>query len=225
VRILDLYCGAGGCSEGYRRAGFEVVGVDIRPQKRYPFPFIQGDALDVLRRMIAGEKFLASDGNWYRLSDFDAIHASPPCQRYSNLTREDCKARHPDLIGPTRTALLGTRLPYVIENVQGARRHLLDPLLLCGSMFNLPIWRHRFFEINVPMLSLLPPCDHSFHPVLVTGTPRIIGIPRREPSVAERAKAIGIDWMTGDELDEAIPPAYTEWIGARLAAYLLEPTP
>lgn len=153
ARFLDLFCGAGGAGMGYHCAGFEVVGVDILPQPRYPFPFIRGDAIDVCRRMIAGEKFLASDGNWYGVDDFDAIHASPPCQAHSTITPD--KSKHVDLIPATRDVLIASGKPYVIENVMGAIRHLRAPIWLCGMVFGLKVYRHRAFESN--LLLLAPP--------------------------------------------------------------------
>jgi DNA (cytosine-5)-methyltransferase 1 len=132
-RLLDLYCGAGGCSVGYSRAGFEVTGVDIKPMPRYPFAFHQADALE----------FLAEHGH-----EYDAIHASPPCQRYSRGSKQSHTGHlHPDLIGATRSALLATGRPYVIENVADAYRTLRAGLLLCGAMFpGLRTYRHRLFD-------------------------------------------------------------------------------
>src|SRR5512139_314282 len=145
-RILDLFCGAGGAAVGYHRAGFDVVGVDINPQPNYPFEFVQADALWALQQLQVGSLLD------YHLSDFDAIHASPPCQRYSTATkRNGTELEHPDLIGPTRELLQATGLPYVIENVVGAP--LRDSILLCGSWFALGadgyrLKRHRLFETS-----------------------------------------------------------------------------
>ena len=120
-KLLDTFCGAGGCSMGYHRAGFDVVGVDNRPQPHYPFPFILGDALDILARLIAGEAIQASDGKWYTLDDFLAIHASPPCQAYSiGTARWRGKNKYPDLVAETRDILKLTGKPYIIENVRDA---------------------------------------------------------------------------------------------------------
>lgn len=136
-RLLDLFCGAGGCSKGYADAGFYVVGVDVEPQPNYPFRFIQADALEFLR-----------EGRW---QGFDVIHASPPCQRYSAAAEiHDTSERHPDLIDPTRALLRATGLPWVMENVE--RAPLETTLRLCGSMFELGVLRHRLFESNVLML-------------------------------------------------------------------------
>jgi DNA (cytosine-5)-methyltransferase 1 len=193
---------------GYHRAGFDVVGVDIDPQPRYPFEFHQADALEY-----AAE-------HW---QEFDAIHASPPCQAYSTITPD--KSKHPELIEPTRELLMQTGLPYVIENVAGAREHLKSPMLLCGSAFGLKVRRHRYFESNVWLSSL--PCDHAAQgtPVGVYGDHwdskehlRPDGSRRgaKATSLADGYEAMGIDWMTWHELAEAIPPAFTELIGQQL---------
>jgi DNA (cytosine-5)-methyltransferase 1 len=204
-RLLDLFCGAGGCSVGYHRAGFEVVGVDVRPMPRYPFEFHQADALE----------YLAEHGH-----EFDAIHASPPCQAYSRM-RRITKRDYPELITPTRDLLKIVGRPYVIENVEGAP--LRNYTVLCGTMFGLRLRRHRWFEIS-PMLGVLtPPCD--CRDGVATG--RLIGQRLRGPKPAnrripprftesEKRAAIGVDWMTVVECQEAIPPAYTTWIGRHL---------
>ncbi len=185
---------------GYYRAGFNVVGVDNRPMPRYPFEFHQADALE----------YLAEHGQ-----EYDVIHASPPCQRYSKETPTSHKNNHPDLLPEVAEILRVHRKPYIIENVEGARFMLRDPLFLCGSMFGLRIWRHRWFEIYPTPDYLLPPCNHSFIPVLISGTQNRNGI-KSEPSVSDRKQAAGIDWMTGKELDQAIPPIYTEFIGRQM---------
>lgn len=204
-RLLDLYCGAGGCARGYMDAGFSVFGVDIDPQPNYwADGFSRADALTVLR-----------DVEFVR--EFDAVHASPPCQRYirsGNVDRE----KHPDLIPPTRALLERTGLPWVIENVPGAP--MRADVVLCGSMFGLRVRRHRWFEFS-DGITRFPPfaCDHS-QPVA-----GVYGHPHGEngayagmlPGTLESwSAAMGIDWMTTAELADAIPPAYTEWIGARL---------
>jgi DNA (cytosine-5)-methyltransferase 1 len=208
---LDLFAGAGGCSVGYARAGFSVVGVDIQPQPRYPFEFHQADALDVL----ADAEFLAG---------FDVIHASPPCQAYSagkNIWKGRLDDnRHPDLVDPIRGLLKTSGLPYIIENVVGAP--LLAPSLLCGDMFGLGVKRHRLFETSF-FLMAPPPC-RTHHPdffVSVFGggaKARKTGRGFLKTNVVHRqaSEAMGIDWMTRDELSQAIPPAYTEFIGAQL---------
>lgn len=198
---------------GYYRAGFtDITGVDIKPMKRYPFRFIQADALEYLAMLIeSGE-----------IAEYDAIHSSPPCQKWSEATPEYLRCNHPDLIAPIRKLLLATAKPYVIENVEMARYELKSPIMLCGSMFGLPIWRHRYFESPHLPLALLPPCQHIGRPVLITGmgsTPRPEYGKRYKFPISEKRKAIDIDWMTAEEITEAIPPAYTEWIGRQLLAY------
>lgn len=215
--LLDLFCGAGGAAEGYARAGFEVIGVDIGPQPNYPFHFIQDDALGYLSQAFT--------------DTFDAIHASPPCQRYSvaskshNGRAED----HPDLIAPTRRLLNMTRLPYVIENVPGAP--LLGATMLCGTMFpGLRVTRHRLFEHS--FFAMAPP--HGKHPLHYTRDkrkPHYGQLDEMEAFVtvtgggncskAAAADAMGIDWMTKDEMNQAIPPAYTQHIGEYLLSALM----
>ncbi len=218
-RLLDLFCGAGGAAMGYHRAGFEVVGVDIRPQPHYPFEFHQIDALELM-----AEHFDRWDVRGWDSQTFSAIHASPPCQAYSVATKVHGAAQvatHPDLVAPTRDALDRTGLPYVIENVPGAP--LRGSLLLCGSMFGLEVRRHRIFEGAVPMMAPLG-CNHTDAAVPVyghTGAGANRGRERergRSNGVADWRRAMDIDWMTVNELAEAIPPAYTEWIGTQLLA-------
>lgn len=222
IRLLDLFSGAGGAAVGYHRAGFtEIVGVDNRFQKRYPFTFVQADALE----------YVAGHGH-----EFDVVHCSPPCQRWSEATPSAIKNNHPDLIAPVRDLLNAIGVPYVIENVEGARGKLMNPLMLCGTMFGLPFWRHRYFELWPEIFVLTPPCQHMSGvvqeniegkkrmvrlPVLITGggdgknkSHRIR--PRPRSPVVEIRWAINISWMSGTELSQAIPPAYTECIGRRL---------
>jgi DNA (cytosine-5)-methyltransferase 1 len=198
--LLDAYCGAGGAAVGYHRAGFDVVGVDIAPQPRYPFAFEQGDAIEFIRR---------------HGREFDVIHTSPPCQGYSEATPARVKASLPRLIEPTRAALARTGRPYVIENVAGALPELRTPLLLCGSMFGLRVWRHRYFECpGIDMLSPSP-CAHSGRPVTIhcgSNTRKTRGQTRADAA----RRALGVPWMTRDETYEAIPPIYTEWLGSQL---------
>lgn len=216
MRLLDLFCGAGGASVGYARAGFDVVGVDLSPQPNYPFEFQQGDALT------------------FPLEGFDAIHASPPCQRYTAAAQiHNSAARHPDLIGPVRGRLIASIVPWVIENVE--RSPLIDPIKLCGSMFGLGVRRHRLFESNVPLEA--PVCgDHSLWHASVFGN-RCVGRQRLtgaqsgsgtrtqtwdkfEDELATASAAMGVDWMTLKEISESIPPAYTEYIGRQLTQLL-----
>jgi DNA (cytosine-5)-methyltransferase 1 len=215
--LLDLFCCAGGAAMGYHRAGFEVVGVDIKPQPHYPFEFVQADAL----------AFLGARG----ADGFDAIHASPPCQRFSDLAKRNGNAHEwPDLIAPIREWLRDLDLPFIIENVEGAP--LRRPVMLCGTMFpDLRVIRHRLFESNI---TLSVP-QHGPHPLVYTRDKRKAHYGKLDEwtspvqvtgggncSVAAARDAMGIDWMTKDELNEAIPPAYTEWLGAQLAALIAE---
>jgi DNA (cytosine-5)-methyltransferase 1 len=204
MRLLDLFCGAGGAGTGYHRAGFEVVGVDCKPQKHYPFEFHQADAFE----------YLANYGHL-----FHVIHASPPCQAYTNQG----KGRgHPMLIDAMRELILRFGRPYIIENVIGAP--LRGPIVLCGSMFNLGVRRHRKFESNcslrVPQL-----CMHEGHNIRAYyGAWGREAFRAKKPGnkdtlrgTVERAPTdMGIDWMDWKELTQSIPPAYTEWIGQRL---------
>ncbi len=217
-RLLDLFCGAGGAAMGYHRAGFDVVGVDNRPQPNYPFEFIQEDAL----------KFVDSFSHpWsaYRASEFAAVHASPVCYAWSKMRdcRPGSKDEQPDLITPLRPLLDATGLPYVIENVPGAP--LRNWVQICGTGLGMTLQRHRWFESNVPLWGV--PCAHGQNPWNpdyghATGRKR-----RRVPVIGEwrvpkrlQDDAMGIDWMTLDELTEAIPPAYTQWIGEQLLAHI-----
>jgi DNA (cytosine-5)-methyltransferase 1 len=187
---------------GYHRAGFdEIVGVDIKPQPHYPFEFHRGDALEFLEL--------------FDLADFDAIHASPPCQAYSWAAKRWNRPRT-DLIPETRRLLATSGLPYVIENVVGAP--LVEPIVLCGAMFDLEVIRHRLFESNVWLFSMPHPPhrgtvkDGTYITVAGHGGDNIRGRGSRKV----KRRAMGIDWMTDAELNEAIPPAYTEWIGRRI---------
>lgn len=201
-----MFCGAGGAAMGYQMAGFEVWGVDDQAQPRYPGKFIQADWQDVVD--------LARD--------FDAIHASPPCEHYSQLTPKAKRHMHEDLIGDVRNTLRRLRKPFVIENVPSAKRLLHEPFMLCGSMFGLGVQRHRFFEVSWPLRTLVQSCAHVKAPVLISGTHRRTWEPRYEYSAQACRDASGIDWMTRKELDKAIPPAYTEFIGRQLLALLNE---
>ncbi len=212
-RLLDLFCGAGGAAMGYHRAGFDVVGVDLNPQPNYPFIFEQEDAL-------------TWDGAAFQGS-FDVIHASPPCQSFTAYRRrgDGVGAGYPDLIDETRTLLQSSGLPWVMENVRGSK---LDAnLQLCGSSFGLDVRRHRLFETSFPVMG--PPCDHGWQrPRFAQATNRTnlrstveVGVWRIPLDVQQRA--MGIDWMTLPELSEAIPPAYTEFIGEQLLASIGAP--
>ena len=228
-RLLDLFSGAGGAAVGYHRAGFEVVGVDIQKQPRYPFAFIQGDAMDTMRYLIGGWSVRDVVGIRYSLKDFAAIHASPPCQRYSRASRHAADDRgYPDLIKTTRRLLEDSGVPFVIENVIGAP--LESNIVLCGVSFGLGegVWflsRHRQFECSVLILS--PGCPghpRKKAPLCIAGhgTPswgrerisRLTGRTTQPKALCRRA--MGIDWMTWQELTQAIPPAYTEFIGLKL---------
>lgn len=198
-RLLDLFCGAGGAAMGYARAGFEVVGVDIAPQPHFPFEFIQYDAMK------------------FPLEGFDAIHASPPCQEYSALRALTPDRHYPDLVAPTRQLLMTTGVPWVIENVMSAP--LWGGVTLCGGMFGLRTYRHRRFESSEFMFQP----DHPVH-VARTSTKKRMRDWMAGMHVSVTGDigstigglALGIDWMTGNELSQAIPPAYTEYIGRRL---------
>jgi DNA (cytosine-5)-methyltransferase 1 len=211
--ILDAYCGAGGAAMGYHRAGFDIIGVDIKQQPNYPFPFIWDDAIELLTE-------LASVG--FADQQFAAVHASPPCQRWSTKTNDPDS--HPDLLTPTRTLLEASGLPYIIENVPGAP---LDGPILCGSSFNLDVRRHRRFETNFPIL--VPSCAHGVQiprftlydhgKEFLSGVVHVFGAGGGKGR-EHWSEAMGIDWMTDPELADAIPPAYTELLGAQLLAHI-----
>lgn len=213
-RLLDLFCCAGGAGIGYSQAGFEVVGVDIKPQRNNPLPFIQADALAL------DPKFIAL---------FDAVHASPPCQAYSDLAKRNGNAdKWPRLIEPIRNMLIRSGLPYVIENVSGAP--LLNAVVLCGTMFaELRVLRHRLFEAN---FEIVPP-PHKRHPKVHTFDRRKSHFGKTDEwkdfvqvtgggncTLAAAREAMGIDWMTKSEINESIPPVYTRFIGRQLLRHL-----
>lgn len=186
---------------GYHQAGYDVVGVDIHSHPTYPFTFIQGDAL-----------------GWRDWRGFALVHASPPCQAYTNARAHD---DHPQLIEPVRTMLRRTGLPYVIENVPGSP--LQSPTILCGSMFGLPLVRHRLFESSFP-LAAPTHCRCRRQPRTYTIYGHTTWLrdgtsPRIKVGFDEGAMAMGIGWMTQAELCQAIPPAYTWWIGRELARH------
>jgi DNA (cytosine-5)-methyltransferase 1 len=237
--LLDLYCKAGGAGMGYYRAGYKVIGVDHEPQPRYPFQFFQRDALQFVEELCSEcadferdacglhALFETSEGEhghaFAAAADyFDAIHASPPCQPFS-ITRKLHSNKHPDLISATRTCLMRTKLPYIIENVIGAP--LLNPVKLCGVSFGLKVFRHRIFESNAPLLA--PPHQkhdgstgsHRGYSSQRSGKNGFICVAGHNFERKAGADAMGIDWMASRaELSQAIPPAYTEFIGRQLIA-------
>lgn len=203
-RLLDLFSGAGGAGMGYHRAGFEVVGVDINPQPRYPFEFHQADAFE-----------FAMD-NW---NDFDVFHASPPCQAYAK-TGGLRTGKYPELIVPIRELFMGFRKPWIIENVPGAPLH--NPVLLCGTMFGLKIKKHRYFETSFEIRAFPPMCNHQniYDPWNGSGrTADKFREAQGTPWIPCNGGASRKAGVTGD-LSNAIPPAYTEWIGRQLLSIL-----
>lgn len=209
--VLDLFCGEGGASMGYNNAGFKVIGVDNKEQKKYPFKFIQDDAILVLHKL----KDLPYD--------FDLIHASPPCQGYSGLTPAISKHKHEKLISEVRRSIVRTGIPYVIENVYGAKKELNNPVMLCGSMFGLRTQRHRYFETSFEV-EAPKNCDHSQLPLLVTTASKgsrekrfKLGI--QPKTVLNAPMAYGVDWMSGKGLSQCIPPAYTYHVGVSFLHY------
>lgn len=223
-RVLDLFCGEGGAGEGYARAGFEVVGVDMeRRGHRYPHRFHQGDAL----------AYVAAHGR-----EFDAIHASPPCQAYS-ITKHSHSREHPDLLAPTRQALQATGKPYVIENVVGAP--MVDPVTLCGAGFDLTtedddgtplvLKRHRLFESSFWLWPVECLCGlYKAKGYRVGGAygggssdrahAQFVRRGGYTPAKPVRERLMGIDWMTLHGLSQSIPPVYTEHVGRQLLEHL-----
>ncbi len=226
-RLLDLFCGAGGATRGYQLAGFHVTGVDLHPQPRY-----------------VGDEFHQADALTFPLDGFDAIHASPPCQAYTQMSArwrklEGGKANsHPDLIGPIRERLSAAGVPYIIENVVGAKRQMRSPITISGGTFGLRVHRPRLFESNIALLMparVGPPGDHigvygdrPYGRRLWTRT-RLNGDGKKRShyraarSTADARAAMGIDWMEWRELAESIPPAYTAYLGKQLIAALSTP--
>ena len=204
-RVLDLFCGAGGASMGYAKAGYEVVGMDIKHGKRYPFEYIRRDVMTLRPEDLEG---------------FDLIHASPPCQTYSvtkHLRIAQGKSTNKqDLLAQVRSLLIVSEIPYVIENVKGAP--LIDPVQLCGSAFGLKVRRHRLFESSMELRGT--DCHHKEQgkPVGIYGSMRdeIPGGGHTAKTMPEAHAAMGINWMIWGELVEAIPPAYTHYIGQQI---------
>ncbi|MGA5705834.1 SAM-dependent methyltransferase [Streptomyces cellulosae] len=207
-RLLDLFCCQGGAAKGYADAGFDVTGVDISPQPRYPYQFVQADAIAYALEHGAG---------------FDFIHASPPCQHDSECQRIQGNT-HPDLIAPTRAALEVTGRPWVIENVRGAVPKLHEPVMLCGPMFRLATYRHRFFETGGGLTLTQPAHPAHLMPQAKMGRPvppghygQFVG---NFSGVDLARKVMGVPWMNRDGIRECIPPAYTHWIGRHALNYL-----
>lgn len=220
MRALDLFCGAGGAAMGLHRAGFDVTGIDIKPQPRYPFRFIQADAL----------------APPVRLEDFDLVWASPPCQAFTQMSARwrgsGGKAdSHLDLLTPTLAWLRGQEVQFVVENVVGARKHMGPHFLLHGGMFDLAVHRPRLFASN--FFVMVPRARKAVDPIGVYGrrgdgrclfrrkdVNGVESIQRAARSPEEACAAMGIDSaMDWDGVREAIPPAYSHHIGtyARMA--------
>jgi DNA (cytosine-5)-methyltransferase 1 len=207
MKLLDLYCGVGGASVGYARAGFEVTGIDLKHGKRYPYTYIRADVLEVIK-----------DIDYLR--QFDLIHASPPCQTHSitqHLRNAQGKSTSKiDLIPQTRQALIESGVNYIIENVPGSP--LIDPVQLCGSSFGLKVRRHRLFESNMPIKGSV--CNHKLQgrPIGVYGSlnDEIPKGGKTAATIDEARKAMGMDWAIWTELVEAIPPAFTQYLGEQI---------
>lgn len=217
MKLLDLFCCAGGAAVGYHRAGFDVIGVDILPQPNFPFDFIQADVLDLDMQF---------------LQQFDAIHASPPCQSYSDLAKRNGNGDDwPRLIDPVRKLLEQAGKPWVIENVEGSPLRL--PVMLCGTMFpGLRVIRHRLFETSFPLPQPYH-IPHAEHPLCHTFDKRKAHYGKTNEwedyvsvngggncSIAAARDAMGIDWMTKKEINESIPPAYAEYVGREIIRHL-----
>lgn len=216
-RLLDLFCGAGGCTRGYQLAGFHVTGVDLHPQPNY-----------------CGDEFHQADALTFPLDGFDAIHASPPCQAFTSMKSMHNAGEHADLLTPTRGRLIAWGGPFVIENVPGAP--MINHITICGSSLGLGVVkydrelrRHRHFETTFSVL--VPPCAHRKATIGIYGDHARDR--RRKPGVRDRGvdfpdaekielarEAMGIDWMNWKELSQAIPPAYTELIGQQLMRHI-----
>jgi len=226
-RLLDLFCCAGGAAAGYEKAGFSVYGIDNEPQPRYPFPFLLMDALEAMNMLLRGEGLTFSNGETLYLNDFAAIHASPPCQGYS--TTKNCSEvfgfqQHPLYLGEIRSLLKATKKQYVIENVMNAKfkdtlPEGLQAGFLCGTMFGLPFYRHRLFETSFAWFQP----GHPKHRLKDAGSYGA-GVKSCSMTLMHNLKVIRdsaaryfeTPWMNGDELSEAIPVCYTEYIGKYL---------
>jgi DNA (cytosine-5)-methyltransferase 1 len=203
MKLLDLFCGAGGCSKGYHDAGFDdITGIDINPMPHYPYKIIQGDAIEYLRE---------------HGKEYDFIHASPPCQAYSKASTQWRKEGkdYPDLIVIIREMLIEIGKPYVIENVPGSP--LIDPFILNGEFFNMKVRRTRLFETSFPMPTIeLPKEEKSNFKMGRWAKEGDIIVPVGHFTNVDYARRVmGIDWMTRDELSQAIPPIYTKYIGTQ----------
>ncbi len=201
-KAIDLCCCAGGATKGLQRAGYEVTGVDIKRSSRYcGDAFILGDALEV------------------SLDGYDLIWASPPCQRYSSMTvTASTQSNHPDIIDQVRNRLIKTNTPYIIENVEGAP--LINPLMLCGTMFGLLVIRHRLFETSPPIYFPPASCAHQRAVIKAGRRPdrekHYASVVGHFSDIAFAKEAMGIDWMNGEELAEAIPPAYSYFLATEI---------
>lgn len=235
--MVDLFSGAGGTAMGFWQAApFNIVGVDKQEQPHYPFTFRRDDAMELLSKRVDVFK------NWA-----DVVNVAPPCQGYS-ITSSLHNYEYPLLITPIRELLTAIDIPYVIENVEEARWDMKDPIMLCGSSFGLRVRRHRLFESNMPLKGL--PCDHRWQdehrPYRIhvsagrnkdgwrkSGIQPVHGSGHNHPSsntpdeitshrsLFYKSVAMGIDWMSNEEINQAIPPAYTRYLGGQVYDYLL----
>ncbi len=246
--LLDLYCCEGGAGMGFHQAGFDVFGVDLHPQRRYPFPFHQGSALEVMTRLLSGKRiaFTARDGTVIKLglADFDAIHASPPCQFGTAMNND--KSKHLNLIPQTRAMLRASGKPFVIENVMKVARagHLKDWISLNGYMFANHMWtskgrlyvleRERAFETNwhLPRPNDPGAQGHAIANIIGghlrcrdaehrtgKGTGKTVDFPGEDrPTLTKHL--MGMDWATMSGMSEAVPPSFTKWIGTHLLEHI-----
>jgi len=207
LKLLDLYCCGGGASYGYEQAGFDVTGVDIIDQPRHRGKFFKADAIEFLKK---------------NHQDFDVIHASPPCQAHSMASKQwRLKGKeYPDLIAPTRAALIETGLPYIMENVPGSP--LIDPIEMCGAMFGMRTYRHRLFESNMPLTVPPHPVHHA--PNAKMGRPanddEFIQYVGHFPGVKAVQEMTGLHWLGQKELAQSIPPQYTLYLGRQVLNFL-----